>query len=614
VPIITQRCIENIRAQVDLADAAGTYVRLKRAGRSWKGLSPFTDEKTPSFYVHPDKGFYKCFSTGKGGDLFNFIMEMEHLEFPEAVEFIARRFNIELEYESGGPDRQTLSLRRQLFDLHDAVTDWFHQQLLHSAEAAEVRSYWTEQRGFTLDAAKRYQIGYAPGDRKGLIQAIDKKRFSDEALAASGLFFDSRNRSNALDWLPRFRGRLMIPIRDLQGRVVAFTARQLEQTPADDPARDAKYVNSPETPLFHKSKLLFGLNHARANLQEPARFVLVEGQLDAIRCWECGVATAVAPQGTALTEEQLSLLRRYDPQVVEILLDGDKAGRAAALRAIPLAFKVGVELSFLPLPDKVDPDGLLREKGAEALEALRANARKPLELLIEHHLPQPTKASAHEKARCMQVVYEHLTLLPSEILREDMLLAAARLARVDTTAAQTDFHQWLRRNQQRTPSRDEEAPTPGGSPSQAQRLTNAQSELLYLLLQFPHFAIKVSQVVDDEWIDITNPEGRLLIRLLADAREGLYAKADDIHALLESPEDSAVCADLQSRDLRIDEPASSLLECITRIHRKHVKAALDRVNQRILNADRESGEDLLLMRDRKKLYNEMNFQIQLDIA
>ena len=616
MPIITQRCIENIRAQVDLAEAAGTYVRLKRAGRSWKGLSPFTDEKTPSFYVHPDKGFYKCFSTGKGGDLFNFIMEMEHLEFPEAIEFIARRFNIELEYESGGPDRQTLSLRRQLFDLHDTVADWFHQQLLNNAEAAAVRSYWTEQRGFTMEAAKLHQIGYAPADRQSLLRAIDKKRFADEVLAESGLFFDNRNRNNPLDWLPRFRGRLMIPIRDLQGRVVAFTARQLEQTPEDDPAREAKYVNSPETPLFHKSKLLFGLHHARAHLQDPPRFILVEGQLDAIRCWECGIKTAVAPQGTALTEEQLGLLRRYDPQVVEILLDGDKAGRAAALRAIPLAFKVGVELSFLPLPDKVDPDSLLREQGEKALETLRGNARKPLELLIEHHLPHPGSASAHEKARCMQVVYEHLALLPSEILREDMLQTAARLARVDSTAAQTDFRHWMRRRQQRTPDSQNPNPTEAGDngPAQVQRLTNAQSELLYLLLQFPHFAVKVSQVVDDEWIDNSNPEGRLLIRLLADAREGLYAQADDIHALLESPEDNAVCADLQSRDLLIEEPATSLLECITRIHRKHVKKALDRVNQRILNADRKNGEDLMLMRDRKKLYNQMNLQIQLDIA
>lgn len=614
MPIITQRCIENIRAQVDLADAVGTYVRLKRAGRSWKGLSPFTEEKTPSFFVNPDKGFYKCFSTGKGGDLFSFFMEMEHLEFPEAIEFIARRFNIELEYESGGPDRQTLSLRRQLFDLHDTVAAWFHRQLIESTEAAEVRDYWVEQRGFSIEAAKRYLIGYAPADRKALIKAIDQKRFGDEVLAASGLFFESRNRASALDWLPRFRGRLMIPIRDLQGRVVAFTARQLQQTPEDDPAREAKYVNSPETPLFHKSKLLFGLDHARANLQDPARFMLVEGQLDTLRCWESGVHTAVAPQGTALTEEQLRLLRRYDPEVVEILLDGDKAGRSAALRAIPLAFKVGIELSFLPLPDKTDPDSLLREHGSEALQGLREQARTPIALLIEEHLPNPQTASGHEKARCMQVIYEHLALLQSEVLREDLLLQAARAARVDSNAARNDFSQWLRRRTgMPTPTPGNAAPVETSSPN-GQRLTNAQSELLYLLLQFPHFAVKVSQVFDDEWIDSDNPEGRLLTRLLADAREGLYASADDIHPLLESAEDRAVYADLQSRDLRIDEPAASLLECITRIHRKYVKAALDRVNQRILNADRDKGEDILLMHDRKKLYNEMNLQIQLDIS
>ena len=181
---------------------------------------------------------------------------------------------------------------------------------------------------------------------------------------------------------PRFRGRLMIPIRDINARVIAFTARQLEQTPEDDPSQKAKYVNSPETLLFHKSKLLFGMDHARKHLKSTPYFILVEGQLDAIRCWSLGLNTAIAPQGTAITEEQLILMRRYEPSKIECLLDGDAAGKKAALRTLPLTFKVGLEFSYLTLPEKSDPDDLLCTKGIEGLEELRTSAFGPIQLLL----------------------------------------------------------------------------------------------------------------------------------------------------------------------------------------------------------------------------------------
>ena len=361
MPKIAQRSIDTIKQQVNLVDVVSPYVQLKRAGRSFKGLSPFTQENTPSFYVHPDRGFYKCFSTGEGGDCFTFITKMENLEFGEAAEWLAKKFNIQLEYESGGPSKEEASLRKQIFELHERAAEWFHHQLTDSPEAAPIRDYWQQSRGFTLETASQYKIGYAPPAQDALAKLCGKHKISTAAMLQSGLFYAREQERDYNRFRSRFRGRLMIPIHDVQGRVVAFTARQLPQTPDDDPAHQAKYINSPETPIFHKGRLLFGMNHARRHLKDGDGFLLVEGQLDAIRCWTKGLHTAVAPQGTALTEEQVHLLRRYDPPFIECLLDGDSAGRKAALKYIPLAFKAGLEFRFLLLPEKADPDQLLRE-------------------------------------------------------------------------------------------------------------------------------------------------------------------------------------------------------------------------------------------------------------
>ena len=394
---VSTQSIESLKLQVNLVDVVAPYVQLKQAGRSWKGLSPFTSEKTPSFYVHPDKGFYKCFSTGEGGDLFSFIMKLENIEFPEAVEFIAKRFNFQLSYDSGGPDLATQSLRKQLFELHELVSEWFHRQLLESAAAENVRQYWQATRAFDLKVAQQFKIGFAPAAPFALYQYCRQKGIQLEALQASGLFFNPHQSRRSTELKSRFRGRLMIPIRDVQGRVVAFTARQLRETPPDDPSREAKYVNSPETQIFQKSRILFGMDHARKHVSESQGFLIVEGQLDAIRCWTCGLHTAVAPQGTAITEDQIHLLQRYQPPYIYCILDGDQAGRKAAERILPLAFKSGLDFRFICLEEGQDPDELLKVKGTAAIEALQTSALNPIELAIQTQLPNTKSASTAQK-------------------------------------------------------------------------------------------------------------------------------------------------------------------------------------------------------------------------
>lgn len=608
MPRVKQSSIESIKHQVNLVDVVSPYAQLKRAGRSWKGLSPFTQEKTPSFYVHPDRGFYKCFSTGEGGDCFTFIMKQENLEFIEAVEFLAKKFNIALEYEEGGPSREEVSLRKQIFELHEWATTWFHQQFLESEEAAPVRAYWQSQRGFTLDTAKEVNIGYAPAAREAFALYCQERKISPAAMHQSGLFFARDGERNHAYFKSRFRGRLMIPIRDVQGRVVAFTARQLPQTPEDDPAREAKYVNSPETPIFHKGRILFGMDHARTHLKEGGNFLLVEGQLDAIRCWSVGLHTAVAPQGTAITEEQLHLLRRYEPSSIECLLDGDSAGRKAALRALPLAFKAGLEFRFLMLPEKADPDDLLREHGADALEALRKTAKSGIELAIADCLPEDRAPTTHEKTTALRSVFELLQHVSSEVAREDYIQIAARLVGVDPQAALRDF--------QKAPtprpafkSEKESEPTP-----QVPRdplLTQATWELLWLVLHHPEHSIKLSEIIDYEWINTNSTTGRLLTRLLAELREGLIENAGQIETIIDSVEERQLLADIHARELSVEEPVKQIEFCLERLRRNHVEAQIKQLEQRIINSDSET--QIQLMRARRALLGGLKHPLQLQL-
>jgi DNA primase len=613
VPRVAQRSIEAIKHQVNLVDVVSPYVQLKRSGRSWKGLSPFTTEKTPSFYVHPDRGFFKCFSTGEGGDCFSFVMKVENLEFIEAVEFIAKRFNINLEYEEGGPSREEISLRKQIFDLHEIACDWFHRQLVESSEAAPVRTYWKEERGFTGDTAKEYKIGYAPASQNALALHCKERGVSTAAMQQSGLFFAREREEDYSRFKSRFRGRLMIPIRDVQSRVVAFTARKLDQTPADDPASEAKYVNSPETAIFHKSRILFGLDHARTHLKDGDSFLLVEGQLDAIRCWTVGIHTAVAPQGTAITEEQLALLSRYDPSGVEYLLDGDSAGRKAAIRtlplaiqtALPLAFQKGIEFRFLMLPEKVDPDELFRKEGAAGLDALRKNSKSAIELIVEDKLPKDRDVEQRDKISALRSVYELVSRIEADYEKEEYIVQAANHLHIPRDLAITDYNKFSRSTRRSATSKQALDSTRDAL------LTQATWELLWLVLHHPEYSIPASETIDYEWIKLDSSAGRLLSRLLAEIREGLIEDSNQIETLIDTDEDRQLLADIHSRDLGVEEPKEHIEFCLNRLFRKHHEAQIKELENRIINA--ADQERLGLMKARKQLLNDLAKPLELQL-
>lgn len=336
---------EEVRARLNIEDVVGEYVQLKRAGRNFKGLSPFTGEKTPSFYVSPEKNIWHDFSSNKGGDVFSFVMEVEGLDFREALELLARRAGVDMSVYNSKGSQELAKLKRRLLEAHQLAARYYQQSLLKNDRALE---YVFKKRGLTKDIVQTFQIGYAPDTGNALVQFLTKKGFTKQELSQGGL----TNRFGG----DLFRGRMMVPLMDASGQVIGFTGRII----VDDP-NAPKYLNTPETPLYNKGRHVFGLSQAKESIRKSDYAVIVEGNLDVVSSHQAGVTQVVATAGTAMTEAHLKALVRLSPNV-RLAFDGDAAGLAATERAIPIAQNVGVELTIVSLPEGAkDPDELIQK-------------------------------------------------------------------------------------------------------------------------------------------------------------------------------------------------------------------------------------------------------------
>ena len=622
MPVIKPACVRDLKLRVNLADVVGRVVTLRKAGGSrLKGLCPFHNERTPSFNVDTDKGFYKCFGCGKAGDLITFVRETEQLGFTEAVEAIGKRHGIVIEYEegTGAPSREERSLRQELFDLHEIATDHFHQALLAKDDTGDwFRGYWIERRRFPAEIAAEFKIGAADAGGGGLAGALLRRKFSEEALRRCGLFFIHDDAAITLHSLrPRFRGRLMIPIRDHQGRVVAFTARQTDRTPEDDPAHEAKYVNSPETPIFTKGNLLFNLDRARTNVGDGKPFVLVEGQLDAIRCWSAGLKTAIAPQGTSITDGQLALLRRYHPQV-ECFFDSDSAGQKAALRFLPLALRAGLEARFLTLggDSKVDPDLLFLERGLAAYAEVRAASLSAVAFAARAVLPNPMSASPEERSRAARAVAELIANSPSEATRANLVTEAAAklglLPRVMEKELQVAEGQ-LRRQ---APARPGETP-PSPAPAAVAGSVTPEHELLMLCLHFEALGKPLGHAVQPAWIDQSENHiaGRLLNRFLGEFEQDSWPGRDQLDGLLESAEERALVSGLLFEAPVIDDPVKVAQEGLRRLRARSLEPRLRQIELALATPQTDSDSDpISLLKERSEIQRQLRMPISLTTA
>ena len=383
--------LDEIRARLPVSHVVGRRVQLKKAGREWKGLSPFKAERTPSFFVNDQKGFYKCFASGEHGDIFTFLMKTEGLEFVEAVERLAADAGVMLPKPEPRSQRdvEQIDERARLMAVVEASAKFFESQLWSSA-GQEARRY-LERRGLTRETMERFRLGYAPGGREVLKAHLAKAGFSVKEMALAGMEIAGEDIAMPYD---RFRNRVMFPIEDLKGKVIAFGGRAL------DPDAPAKYLNSPETPLFHKGNQLYNIHRARPVAFETSRIVVVEGYMDVVALDQAGFKAAVAPLGTALTEAQVQLLWRVAPEPI-LCFDGDGAGKRAAYRAVDTILpmlKPGISAQFAFLPDGLDPDDLVRQQGGAAFDAILARTKALFDVMWERELAAQPLTTPEQRA------------------------------------------------------------------------------------------------------------------------------------------------------------------------------------------------------------------------
>ncbi|MBN2417557.1 DNA primase [bacterium] len=356
--MIPEDKIQEIREATDILEVISQHVTLKKRGKNYIGLCPFHSEKTPSFNVDPVRGFYKCFGCGEGGNVFSFLMQMERISFPEAVRTLANRAGIALPESSEDDSRLKETELLYLANKHAAA---FYQRCLTATPEGKKALAYFSGRGFSDEMAQQFQVGYAPDSWDSLLISARKAGIKPETLLKAGLVIARKDGSGYYD---RFRCRLMFPVLNPSGRVVGFGGRILKKG-----EKSPKYLNSPETAVYHKGRLLYGLHESKAGIRTEDRLMLVEGYTDVIRCHQCGAGFAVATSGTALTEEQAKLIARYTKNVY-LVYDGDSAGFEAALRGADILFGAGLHVSVAPLPGGSDPDSYLKGKGPEAVAAL----------------------------------------------------------------------------------------------------------------------------------------------------------------------------------------------------------------------------------------------------
>jgi DNA primase len=413
---------ERVKQQADIVRVVGEYVRLKKSGQNFTGLCPFHGEKTPSFAVHPVKQIFHCFGCGKGGDVFSFVMEMEKCEFPEALKIVAEKCGIAMPRAKNRTpeERKENQQRAALVEMHREAQAFFVKQLETTAEGKAARAY-LEDRGLDAEAIARFGIGYAPSGGDTLLRFL-KQKYADKLLVESGLV--SRDQSGRM--FDRFRTRITFPIANESGKIVAFGCRALGDA-------QPKYLNSPETPIYSKSNVLYHMDRAKEAIRRQDFAVLVEGYMDAIAVARAGVNNVVASCGTSLAEPQIKLLRRFTKRVI-VNYDPDAAGQAATERSIALLLEQDFEVRVLALPaignKKADPDLFIREKGAEAYSKALKESPPYVDYLIAR-ARQMDLTTGEGKLRALNYLMPYLQRIPNALLRSEWATRIAQQLRID---------------------------------------------------------------------------------------------------------------------------------------------------------------------------------------
>lgn len=417
--------VEDVKSRLNIEDVIGEYVQLKRAGRNFKGLSPFTSEKSPSFVVSPEKQIWHDFSSGKGGSMFSFVMEMEGLDFRGALELLARKAGVDLEQYRGSRGNSYGKLKERLYEALELAAKFYQVQFSKHKPAYE---YVLGKRQFTKETALEWRLGYSPEEGDALIQFLRARKFTDDEIKKAGLSSQRQYGNRGIGDM--FRGRIMVPLQDPQGRVIGFTARLLKDNP-----KAPKYINTPQTLLYDKSRHVYGLHLAKESIRKSKYVVLVEGNLDVIASHQAGVRQVVATAGTAMTEQNLKALSRFTDDI-RLSFDADRAGIEATERAIPIAGKVGVTLSIISIPSGKDPDELIKLDRA-IWERVINKHQYALDWLIERYQAQLDLTSAVGKRQFSDILLPTIRRLSDSVEQDHYMNRLAEILGVTRQALTT---------------------------------------------------------------------------------------------------------------------------------------------------------------------------------
>lgn len=446
--MISKETIDKVFETARVEEVIGDFVVLKKSGSNFKGLSPFSDERTPSFMVSPVKQIWKDFSSGKGGNSVAFLMEHEHFTYPEAIKYLAKKYNIEVEEtEQSNEQKEKANARESLYLVSEYARDYYHNTLLNSEQGKAIGGTYFKERGFTAETIKKFQLGYNIDEWDAFTSEALRKGYKLEFLEKTGLTIVKEEKQ-----FDRFKGRVMFPIHSMSGRVLGFGGRILTNT-----KKAAKYLNSPESEIYYKSKVLYGIYYAKKSIAKEDNCYLVEGYTDVIQMHQSGIENVVSSSGTALTPEQIRLVNRLTKNIT-VLFDGDAAGQRAAIRGIDLILEQGMNVKVCSFPEGEDPDSFSRKHSKEEIIAyFNENAKDFIQykanLLVEEAAGDPIK-----KASTVRDMVESISKIPDTIKREIYVQECSRIMEVSETVLYDTLAQILNKNRKEAVKKEKENP------------------------------------------------------------------------------------------------------------------------------------------------------------
>jgi DNA primase len=589
MPMFSDNFRERVRAASDIVDVVGGSLPLKRAGANFVTLCPFHKEKSPSFNVNPAKQIFHCFGCHKGGDVFRFVQDYENLTFPEAIQRLAERAHIPLEFEDNPAAQQARGLKDSLLKLHEAIcVRW--QGCLASEAAGQIARDYLAKRGVSAEAVKEFRLGAAPESWDDTVNWAKAKGYPAELCEQAGLIIRKEESGRHYD---RFRGRLMFPICDEQGRVIAFSGRILQ---GDE--KTAKYVNSPETAIFTKGRVLYALDKAKRAILDAGHAVVCEGQLDTIACHANGLKHVVAPQGTALTPEHARILKRYVDEVI-LCFDGDKAGRNASIRSFDglLGSGLAVRVATIPPPD--DPDSYIKAHGGETFRGILNRAEGYFDFLLRHLVLENDTTSDRGRMAVVRAMGEAAQKTGNAVLLDTYAQKTAQRLSVNVESVRTEFRK-ARLNA--APTREEANEPPieeSAEPEALPRPSGTELWLLKLLLLAPEHAHFAADHLDPAWI--THPT----VRRIAAVH---FSMGTDVAGLISqfAGDDFArsLISESASEQRAIPEPEKQLADVILRLRNAAHDATMASLSSTLADASLPDQERLAALSEQNRLRSE----------